>query len=85
MARRDRSGLQRTERVLIVAHGNTLRALVKCLDNVSAGRRRTRYSYRKMPVYKLDDKLTPLQRYYLGDPEKVKAAMAAVAAQGEKD
>jgi len=38
-----------------------------------------------MPVYKLDDKLTPLQRYYLGDPEKVKAAMAAVAAQGEKD
>jgi 2,3-bisphosphoglycerate-dependent phosphoglycerate mutase len=36
------------------------------------------------PVYELDDKLKPLQRYYLGDPEKVKAAMEAVAAQDKK-
>ena len=35
-------------------------------------------------VYELDDKLQPLNRYYLADPEKVKAAMEAVAAQGKK-
>ena len=35
-------------------------------------------------VYELDDNLQPLNRYYLGDPEKVKAAMEAVAAQGKK-
>ena len=35
-------------------------------------------------VYELDDDLKPLNRYYLGDPEKVKAAMEAVAAQGKK-
>ena len=35
-------------------------------------------------VYELDDRLKPLNRYYLGDPEKVKAAMDAVAAQGKK-
>jgi 2,3-bisphosphoglycerate-dependent phosphoglycerate mutase len=35
-------------------------------------------------VYELDDDLKPLNRYYLGDPEKVKAAMDAVAAQGKK-
>jgi 2,3-bisphosphoglycerate-dependent phosphoglycerate mutase len=35
-------------------------------------------------VYELDENLKPLNRYYLGDPEKVKAAMEAVAAQGKK-
>ncbi len=35
-------------------------------------------------VYELDEKLKPLNRYYLGDPDKVKAAMEAVAAQGKK-
>ena len=35
-------------------------------------------------VYELDDDLKPLNRYYLGDPEKVKAAMDAVAAQGRR-
>jgi 2,3-bisphosphoglycerate-dependent phosphoglycerate mutase len=35
-------------------------------------------------VYELDDELKPLNRYYLGDPEKVKAAMEAVAAQGKR-
>ena len=35
-------------------------------------------------VYELDDRLRPLRHYYLGDPEKVKAAMDAVAAQGKK-
>lgn len=73
------------KKVLIVAHGNSLRALVKYLEdmpeedivelNIPTG----------MPlVYELDDNLTPLNRYYLGDPEKVKAAMEAVAAQGKR-
>ena len=72
------------KRVLIAAHGNSLRALVKYLDNIS---------YREivelniptgMPlVYELDDGLKPLRRYYLGDPEKVKKAMEAVASQGK--
>jgi 2,3-bisphosphoglycerate-dependent phosphoglycerate mutase len=35
-------------------------------------------------VYELDDELKPIRSYYLGDPEKVKAAMEAVAAQGKK-
>jgi len=75
----------RGERVLIAAHGNSLRALVKYLDNVSEQDIVELNIPTGMPlVYELDDKLKPLNRYYLGDPEKVKAAMDAVAAQGKK-
>jgi len=73
------------QKVLIAAHGNSLRALVKYLDNVSEKDIVELNIPTGMPlVYELDDSLKPLRRYYLGDPEKVKAAMEAVAAQGKK-
>jgi 2,3-bisphosphoglycerate-dependent phosphoglycerate mutase len=73
------------QRVLIAAHGNSLRALVKYLDNISEAEIVELNIPTGMPlVYELDDDLKPLNRYYLGDPEKVKAAMDAVAAQGKK-
>ena len=72
-------------KVLIAAHGNSLRALVKYLDNVSEADIVELNIPTGMPlVYELDSDLKPLNRYYLGDPEKVKAAMEAVAAQGKK-
>ncbi len=73
------------QRVLIAAHGNSLRALVKYLDNISDDDIVELNIPTGMPlVYELDDDLKPLKSYYLGDPEKVKAAMEAVAAQGKK-
>ena len=75
----------RGEKVLIAAHGNSLRALVKYLDGISEADIVELNIPTGMPlVYELDDELRPLNRYYLGDPEKVKAAMDAVAAQGKK-
>ena len=77
--------IQQGRKVLIAAHGNSLRALVKYLDNVSEKDIVELNIPTGMPlVYELDDELKPLNRYYLGDPEKVKAAMEAVAAQGKK-
>jgi 2,3-bisphosphoglycerate-dependent phosphoglycerate mutase len=73
------------KRVLIAAHGNSLRALVKYLDDFSEEAIVGLNIPTGMPlVYELDDDLKPLRSYYLGDPEKVKAAMEAVAAQGKK-
>lgn len=73
------------KKVIIVAHGNSLRALVKYLDNISDSEIVELNIPTGMPlVYELDKDLKPLNRYYLGDPEKVKAAMEAVAAQGKK-
>jgi 2,3-bisphosphoglycerate-dependent phosphoglycerate mutase len=73
------------QRVLIAAHGNSLRALVKYLDDVSEDAIVGLNIPTGMPlVYELDDALQPSRSYYLGDPEKVKAAMEAVAAQGKK-
>jgi 2,3-bisphosphoglycerate-dependent phosphoglycerate mutase len=72
-------------RVLIVAHGNSLRALVKYLDNVPEQAIVDLNIPTGMPlVYELNDDLKPQRSFYLGDPEKVKAAMDAVAAQGKK-
>jgi 2,3-bisphosphoglycerate-dependent phosphoglycerate mutase len=72
-------------RVLIVAHGNSLRALVKYLDRISDADIVERNIPTGMPLlYELDADLKPLASRYLGDPEKVKDAMAAVAAQGRK-
>jgi 2,3-bisphosphoglycerate-dependent phosphoglycerate mutase len=77
--------IQSGQRVVIAAHGNSLRALVKYLDNISESDIVELNIPTGMPlVYELDDNLKPLNRYYLGDPEKVKAAMDAVAAQGKK-
>jgi 2,3-bisphosphoglycerate-dependent phosphoglycerate mutase len=77
--------IQSGQRVIIAAHGNSLRALVMYLDNVSEKDIVELNIPTGMPlVYELDDDLKALNRYYLGDPEKVKAAMDAVAAQGKK-
>jgi len=73
------------QKVLIAAHGNSLRALVKYLDNIPEKDIVELNIPTGMPlVYELDDDLKALNRYYLGDPGKVKAAMEAVAAQGKK-
>ncbi len=77
--------VQGGDKVLIAAHGNSLRALVKYLDNVSDEEIVGLNIPTGVPlVYELDDHLKPIRHYYLGDPEKVKAAMEAVAAQGKK-
>jgi len=71
-------------RVLITAHGNSLRALVKYLDNVSDQDILELNIPTGMPlVYELDADLKPLASRYLGDPARVKAAMDAVAGQGK--
>jgi len=72
------------KRVLIAAHGNSLRALVKYLDNVPDQEIVELNIPTGMPlVYELDDGLKPLRHHYLGDPERVKAAMEVVASQGK--
>ena len=72
-------------KVIIVAHGNSLRALVKYLDNISDADIVELNIPTGMPlVYELNAELKPIKSYYLGDPDKVKAAMDAVAAQGKK-
>ncbi len=73
------------ERVVIVAHGNSLRALVKHLDNISDQDIVELNIPTGIPlVYELDNDLKPIRHYYLGDPEEVAKAAAAVAAQGKK-
>ncbi len=70
--------------VLIAAHGNSLRALVKMLDNVSDEDITGFNIPTGVPLaYELDDDLQPLSREFLGDPEAVAKAAAAVAAQGK--
>ena len=72
------------KRVLIAAHGNSLRALVKYLDNVSEQEIVELNIPTGIPlVYLLNEELRPLQKYYLGDPEVAKKAAAAVANQGK--
>lgn len=72
------------KRVIIAAHGNSLRALVKYLDNVSDKDIVGLNIPTGLPlVYELEDNLKPIRSYYLGDPEEVKKAMEAVAAQGK--
>jgi 2,3-bisphosphoglycerate-dependent phosphoglycerate mutase len=72
------------KRVIIAAHGNSLRALVMYLDNVSEGEIINLNIPTAMPlVYELDENLKPIKHYYLGDPEEVRKAMEAVANQGK--
>lgn len=77
--------IRQGRKVLIAAHGNSLRALLKYLDDIPEEDIVELNIPTGMPlVYELDSDLKPLKRYYLGDPEKVKKAMEAVAAQGKK-
>ena len=76
--------ISRSRRVLVAAHGNSLRALIKHLDhlsdeaivalNVPTGR---------PLVYELDSELKPIRHYYLGDASEIERAVQAVAAQGQ--
>jgi 2,3-bisphosphoglycerate-dependent phosphoglycerate mutase len=71
-------------RVVIAAHGNSLRALVKYLDKVSDADITELNIPTAIPlVYELNDDLEPLGRYYLGDPAAAAAAAARVAAQAK--
>jgi len=71
------------ERIIIVAHGNSLRALVKYLDDVSDPDIVELNIPTGQPlVYELNSSLKAVRHYYLGDPKAIEAAMAAVAAQG---
>jgi len=70
--------------VIISAHGNSLRALVKYLDNMSEDEIVKLDIPTGVPlIYELDDDLKPIQHYYLGDPEAIKKATEAVANQGK--
>jgi len=73
------------KRVIIAAHGNSLRALVKYLDNVSDSEIVGLNIPTGIPlVYELEDDLRPVRSYYLGDPEAAKKAAQAVADQLKK-
>jgi 2,3-bisphosphoglycerate-dependent phosphoglycerate mutase len=70
------------KRVLVAAHGNSLRALVKHLDDVSDEEITSLNIPTGIPlVYRLDAELRPIEHAYLGDPEEAAAAAAAVAQQ----
>lgn len=70
--------------VIVAAHGNSLRALIKHLDNVSEDEIvNLNIPTGKPLVYELDDDLKPIRHYFLGDAAEIEAAMAAVAAQGK--
>ena len=72
------------KKVIIAAHGNSLRALVKYLDNIPDNDIVGLNIPTGMPlVYELDAQLKPIRNYYLGDEEAVKKAMQAVANQGK--
>jgi 2,3-bisphosphoglycerate-dependent phosphoglycerate mutase len=72
-------------RVVIVAHGNSLRALVKYLDRVSESKIVELNIPTAIPlVYELDDALEPIRHYYLGDPAAAAAAALRVAAQAQR-
>jgi 2,3-bisphosphoglycerate-dependent phosphoglycerate mutase len=72
------------KRVLIAAHGNSLRALVKYLDNVSDEKIVKENIPTGIPLlYELDERLKPIRHAYLGDPAEIEKRIAAVAAQGK--
>ena len=72
------------KRLLLVAHGNSMRAIVKYLDDISD----TAITELNIPtgvplVYELDESLKPIRHYYLGDPQAIRKAAEAVAAQAK--
>ena len=76
--------IQAGRRIVIAAHGNSIRALVKYLDGIAdnaiVG---VNIPYGIPLIYELDAALTPIKSYYLGDAEVAAKAAAAVAAQGK--
>jgi len=72
------------KKVIVAAHGNSLRALVKYLDNVSDEAIVKLNIPTGIPlIYELTPDLKPIKHYYLGDPENIKKAMESVAKQGK--
>jgi len=70
------------KRILIAAHGNSIRALVKYLDNVPDDEITVLNIPTGFPlVYELDNNLHPIRHYYLGDPDEIRRATASVADQ----
>lgn len=79
------STLKQGKKVIIAAHGNSLRALVKYLDNISDEEIVKLNIPTGIPlVYELDESLKPIKHYYLGDPEIVNKAISSVANQTKK-
>ena len=76
--------IQSGQRVVIAAHGNSIRALIKYLDGVSDSDIVGLNIPNGIPlVYELDANLKPIRHYYLGDAEAAAKAAAAVASQGK--
>jgi 2,3-bisphosphoglycerate-dependent phosphoglycerate mutase len=72
------------KRVLVAAHGNSLRALVKYLDDIPEDRIVKENIPTGVPlVYELDERLKPVKHYYLGNPDEIARRIASVAAQGK--
>ena len=72
------------KRVIVAAHGNSIRALLKYLDNISEEEIIGLNIPTGIPlVYELDADLKPIKHYYLGDPEAIAKAAEAVANQGK--
>jgi 2,3-bisphosphoglycerate-dependent phosphoglycerate mutase len=76
--------LKTGQRLIIAAHGNSLRAMVKYLDNIPE----TEIVGLNIPtgiplVYELEDSLKPIRHYYLGDEEEIRKATEAVSQQGK--
>ena len=76
--------IRQGKRVVVAAHGNSIRALVKYLDGISEDDIVGLNIPNGIPlVYELDAQLRPIRSYYLGDPEAAAKAAAAVANQGK--
>jgi len=72
------------KRLIVAAHGNSLRALVKYLDGISDDDIVNLNIPTGIPlIYELDESLKPIKSYYLGDADAIKAAQEAVASQGK--
>ena len=78
--------LKNNKNVLLVAHGNSLRALVKMLDNISEEEITQFNIPTGVPIlYELDDNFEPISRNFLGDEENIKEAMQSVANQAKSE
>jgi len=76
--------IKQGKKVIIAAHGNSLRALVKYLDNIPDDEIVSLNIPTGIPlVYELDENLKSMKSYYLGDPDEIKKAAVAVANQGK--
>lgn len=76
--------IRREKKILIVAHGNSLRALVKELDNLSDNAIAATNIPMGFPlVYELNSKLKPIQHYYLGDPKEIELVIEGIKRQGK--